>query len=381
MTMMSADLEFHAFCLTDTGSRLDQFAKAIAAGITPGDTIVDLGAGSGILSFLACQAGARRVYAIEAGQSLEFARRLAAANGFQDRIEFIGKPSTQVILPERVDAIVGDIHDTFGLQAHGLTSIVDARERFLKPGGALIPCSIELMAAPVEAFERYGKTVDVWRRHVHGVDLTPLTMLAVNQPSAARIERTHLLAVPASLGTIDLARTETPHAGGTTHVDVTRDGVLHGICGCYVTTLADGVMMGNVPGDSGTTNFAQAFFPIESPVPVLAGDRVMIRLETHDGSAARWQVEVTRGTQALARFDHSTLHVEALSIDALRKQAGDYRPTLSPLGAMERDLLDRFDGTHSAAELEAWLTNRSGSVLPSAREAAAFLKQTIERCG
>ena len=117
--MMNGELEFHAFCLTDTGSRLDQFAAAIAARVKPGDTVVDLGAGSGILSFLACRAGARRVYAIEAGASLEFARLLAAQNGFLDRIEFIGKPSTQVVLPERVDAIVGDIHDTFGLQAHG----------------------------------------------------------------------------------------------------------------------------------------------------------------------------------------------------------------------------------------------------------------------
>ncbi len=379
--MMNSELEFHAFCLTDTGSRLDQFAKAIGSRVKPGDTVVDLGAGSGILSFLACRAGARLVYAIEIGRSLEFAQRLAAANGFQERIEFIGKTSTQVILPERVDAIVGDIHDTFGLQSRGLTSIVDARERFLKPGGVLIPCSIELMAAPVEAFDRYGKTVDLWRRHVHGVDLTPLRMLAVNLPSSARIERRHLLAAPASIGTIDLARTETPHAGGATHVEVTRDGVLHGICGCYVTTLADGVVMGNVPGESDTTNFAQAFFPVESPVSVLTGDRVGIRIETHDGIAARWQVEVTRAGQSIARFDHSTLHADAPSMDVLRKQAIDYRPTLNALGAMERDLLDRFDGTHSAAELETWLTGRRGSVLPSAREAAAFLKQTIERCG
>ena len=44
---------------------------------------------------------------------------------------------------------------------------------------------------------------------------------------------------------------------------------------------------------------------------------------------------------------------------SLRKQADDYRPTLTPLGALERDLLDRFDGTHSAAELESWLAIRS----------------------
>ena len=156
---------------------------------------------------------------------------------------------------------------------------------------------------------------------------------------------------------------------------------MHGICGCFVTTLADGIRMGNVPGESGTTNFAHAFFPLESPVSVRAADRVAIRLDNHDGTAARWQVEVTRDGRSVARFNHSTLHAKAPSMQSLRKQANDYRPTLTTLGALERDLLDRFDGTHSAAEIESWLAIRSQSVLPSAREAAAFLKQTIERCG
>jgi hypothetical protein len=88
-----------------------------------------------------------------------------------------------------------------------------------------------------------------------------------------------------------------------------------------------------------------------------------------------------RGPESIARFDHSTLQAMSLSIHRLRKQSNDYRPLLTALGAVERDLLERFDGSHSAAELESWLTTRSRSVLPSAGGAAAFLKQTIERCG
>ena len=379
--MTNSALEFHAFCLTNTGSRLDQFASAIAAHLKPGDTVVDLGAGTGILSFLACRAGARRVFAIEAGESLEFARLLAAHNGFLDRIEFINKPSTQVILPERVNAIVADVHDTFGLQARGLTTMIDARDRFLAPGGVLIPCSMQLMAAPVEAPDIYQKTIDVWNRRVQGVDVSPLRALAVNQPTPARVDRSQLLAEPAVFATIDLLRVSEPHVGGAASCEVTRDGTMHGICGCFVTTLADAIRMGNVPGESGTTNFAHAYFPIESPVSVRAADRIAIRLDTHDGTAARWRVEVTRDGRSIARFDHATLHAKGVSVQSLRKHADDYRPTLTPLGEVERDLLDRFDGTRSAAELESWLAFRSRSILPSAREAAAFLKQTIERCG
>jgi protein arginine N-methyltransferase 1 len=379
--MTNSDLEFHAFCLTDTGSRLDQFAAAIAARIRPGDTVVDLGAGTGILSFLACRAGARRVYAIEGGESLEFARLLAAQNGFADRVEFINKPSTHVVLPERVNAIVGDIHDTFGLQASGLTAMMDARDRFLAPGGVLIPRSIQLMVAPVEAPEIYQKRIDVWNTRVHGIDVSPLRALAVNQPGPARVERSQLLTALTAFATIELMHVSDPHVGGAVSCEVTRDGTMHGICGCFVTTLADGIRMGNVPGDSGTTNFAHAYFPIESPVRVRAADRIAIRLDNHDGIAVRWQADVRRGAESIARFDHSTLQAMGLSIETLRKQSDEYRPLLTPLGAVERDLLDRFDGTHSAAELESWLASRSGSALPSSREAAAFLKQTIERCG
>ena len=114
---------------------------------------------------------------------------LAARNGFLDRIEFINNRSTSLVLPERVNAIVGDIHDTFGLQPSGLTAMMDARDRFLAPGGVLIPCSIQLMAAPVEAPEHYQKTIDVWSTHVHGVDVSPLRALAVNQPTPARMDR------------------------------------------------------------------------------------------------------------------------------------------------------------------------------------------------
>lgn len=379
--MINGDLEFHAFCLTDTGSRLDQFAAAIAARVRPGDLVLDLGAGTGILSFLACRAGARRVYAIESGASLEFARLLATRNGFADRIELIGKPSTQVVLPERVTVIVGDIHDTFGLQARGLTSIVDARQRFLSPNGTIVPCRIQLMTVPVEASDIYQRTIDVWGRYVHGIDLSPMRTLAINQPTAARIERSQCLAEPAALATINLMEVMQPHVRGTSQMEVTRDGTLHGICGCFVTTLAEGVQMGNVPGDSSTTNFAQAFFPIESPVAVCAGDRVAVRLEMHDGLAAQWHVDVTRQGASIAQFDHSTLQAESLSFQALRKQADTYRPTLTELGALERELLDRFDGSHSAIELGRWLTARAGAALPSVEEAALFLKQTIDRCG
>lgn len=51
--------------------------------------VLDVGAGSGILSLFAAQAGAKKVYAIEASNMAENARILAEANGYGDIIEVI----------------------------------------------------------------------------------------------------------------------------------------------------------------------------------------------------------------------------------------------------------------------------------------------------
>jgi len=380
--MGSDVLQFHAFCLTDTGTRLDQYARAIAHAVHPGEVVVDVGAGTGILSFLACAAGAQRVYAIEESEVSIYGEMLAAAGGFRDRVQFIQARSTQVTLPERVDVIVADVHDTFGLQPGGAAALLDARDRFLKPGGTLIPAQTDLLVAPVEAPDLYRRTVDVWQQQVHDVDLSVLRTLAVNQRHPARFEATQLVAPPAPIASIDWTGATSLNAAGEARVEVTRAATIHGLCGCFVTTLTEGIVLQNVPGESQTTNFAQAFLPIQSPHAVAAGERIRIRVWTFDGSEARWQMRIAHHDQLRrVQFDQATFLASPLRAENLKKHTSDYRPSLTPRGMMERHLLAKFDGTSTSAELEQWLMMRFGDQLISAREAAAFLKATIERCG
>ena len=374
-------LQFHAYCLTETGSRLSQYARAIAAIVREGDVVCDLGTGSGLLAVLACRAGARRVYAVESSDSIRLGELLASTTDVRGRIEFVQSPSSQMALPEQADVIVADIHDTFGLQAGGLGTFADARHRLLKPGGTLIPRAIQLLVAPVEATTFYAREIDVWARRVQDVDLSPVRPLAVSHVHAGRFTPEDLLSAPVNIGTVDLMKLDTLHVGGTSTATVRRSGVMHGVCGCFVTTLAGDIRMGNVPGDSGTTNFAQAFFPLENPVAVEEGDAISIGIESHDGHAVRWQVEISRGQRVQASFDHSTLAGLLLSRESLRKHASNYQPRLTARGAMERALLDRFDGATPASDLQKWLRNQFADLLPTDGEAESLLKATIERYG
>jgi 2-polyprenyl-3-methyl-5-hydroxy-6-metoxy-1,4-benzoquinol methylase len=57
-----------------------------------GRSVLDVGAGTGILSIFAAQAGARRVFAVEQNSSADHARQLIAHNQLSDRIEVIRSP-------------------------------------------------------------------------------------------------------------------------------------------------------------------------------------------------------------------------------------------------------------------------------------------------
>src|SRR5260370_25533277 len=70
-------------------ARCDAYREAIHRTVKPGYVVVDLGAGTGLLSFFALQAVARHVYALELSRIPGAAAELIAANGFQDPIPLL----------------------------------------------------------------------------------------------------------------------------------------------------------------------------------------------------------------------------------------------------------------------------------------------------
>jgi hypothetical protein len=298
-------MRYHGFLLGGR-ERIECYARAIEAVVRPGDRVVDLGTGTGVLALLALRAGAAEVVAIEDTPAIALAQEFARANGLDQRPTLVPRPSRRVDLPERARVLVTDTYASLGLQDGLLGSVIDARDRLLEPGATIIPRSLALHLAPLDAPERYAALLAPWSGDLCGLDFSAGRAYALNVVQQAELSTDELLGPPAVAVRLDLTTAPDDTAAGECDLAVERDGTVHGLAGWFSALLAPGVEVSNAPGQS-TTPYAQAWLPLAAPAPVTAGDRIAARIQTHDGATWRWEVEV-RGAagEPRARFTHET---------------------------------------------------------------------------
>jgi histone-arginine methyltransferase CARM1 len=147
--------------------------------------VLDVGTGSGILAFFAAQAGARKVYAVEASDVAKGAAKLAEANGFAGVVEVIHEKLEQTVLPEPVDIIVSEPIGFLLVHERMLETFIKARDMFLKPGGALYPGRGTIFITPVHCDtlhkEQMAKASFWDNQSFFGIDLSALKEQAVNE--------------------------------------------------------------------------------------------------------------------------------------------------------------------------------------------------------
>ncbi|HKP45746.1 MAG TPA: 50S ribosomal protein L11 methyltransferase [Pyrinomonadaceae bacterium] len=141
-------LDVHHLLLSDE-LRNRTFFEALKSVVTPKSAVLDIGSGSGVWAITAAMLGAQRVVAIERDVILiGLIRRLAYDNGVADRVEVINGDSREVQLDRDFDVVVSETIGNVIFEEQIVPIMADARERFLKPGGSLIPRRVTLLAAP-----------------------------------------------------------------------------------------------------------------------------------------------------------------------------------------------------------------------------------------
>ena len=309
-------VHFYGQMLRDT-TRMDAYTAALRRALKSDSVVMDLGCGVGVFALLACKFGVRRVYAVEPENIIGLAREAAAANGFLDRIEFFDKLSTEITLPEPATIIISDLRGVLPWFEQSVSSIIDARERLLAPGGVLIPQRDVLWAAVVETPEQYEETVKPWQ--TRDLDLSAGTRLVTNSWRKSRIKPEQLLTEPVCWSTLDYYEVSSPDVCAEISWQAARKGTAHGVAVWFDSELAEGIQFSNHPA-APEMIYGIGFFPFLRPVELMEGEHIAVRLAADlvdDGYVWRWETDVP----GKANFKQSTFFGVPLSTSQLRKSA------------------------------------------------------------
>lgn len=124
-------------------------AIAEALDISRDDTVIDVGCGSGVLSFVAARLGARRVIGIDlSDEAIEVAKENAVDLGLQDDVEFRRGNLLDPVRGERADVIIGDVS--------GIPDEIGKLAGWFPDGRAGGPTGAELPAAMLESIRANG---------------------------------------------------------------------------------------------------------------------------------------------------------------------------------------------------------------------------------
>ncbi|KAM0944871.1 putative methyltransferase [Dioscorea sansibarensis] len=133
--------------------RMDAYYNAVFRNLNHfrDKVVLDVGTGSGILAIWCAQAGAKRVYAVEATKMSEHARELVKANSVGDVVQVIEGSIEDVLLPEKVDVIISEWMGYFLLRESMFDSVICARDRWLKPDGIMYPSHARMWIGPIRS--------------------------------------------------------------------------------------------------------------------------------------------------------------------------------------------------------------------------------------
>mmetsp|Transcript_4860 Transcript_4860/g.11577 ORF Transcript_4860/g.11577 Transcript_4860/m.11577 type:complete len:385 (-) Transcript_4860:96-1250(-) len=299
---------YHQMDMLEDNHRTGTYYNAITHNPSSfkGKIVLDVGAGSGILSIFAANAGARHVYAVEATDMAVRARKIVAANGLADTITVLQGTVETVQLPCKVDVIVSEWMGYMLLRESMLDSVLVARDRFLKPGGAMFPSTATLYLAPVgpcktiqDKFEQWQAEVERWdqfdgrmkgwyevdyscmkdefmaeqRRYfletATYVTLTPKVVMSPGRPI-----------MELDLHTVSLEELKSPSAPSSCIIRITKNGEIAGFTGYFDTDFKgskdnpteEDNKLTTAPDRASSTHWGQQLFGFYPPLQGQQGD-------------------------------------------------------------------------------------------------------------
>jgi SAM-dependent methyltransferase len=256
--------------------RTQSYRDAIHEVVKPGDKVLDFGCGTGVLSVFAARAGASKVYALDRSNMLSAAREIFVANGCTN-IEAIFGEGDIVDLPEQVDVIISEWMGHFLFAERMLEPLITLRDKFLRPGGRVVPeqCSLHLGMVTSTA---YFEELSFLRSRPYDIDFSPVAEWPFTDVGIQAINAEDLLPETIRLGEFSLTTVrETPRYlnGSIAPKEATT---IYGMCGWFEAQLSPKVSLTTSPF-APATHWLHFHFPFSEPLEVAANQKVDVEIE------------------------------------------------------------------------------------------------------
>ncbi|MGF1477873.1 MAG: 50S ribosomal protein L11 methyltransferase [Cyanophyceae cyanobacterium] len=286
----------HIAMLNDR-QRTSQLISGIQAVVRPGDVVVDIGTGTGVLAIAAAQAGAKQVYAIEASSIGKSAQALFEVNGLADRITLVPGWSTQVSLPERADVLVTEMIGDEPLSERALEVTIDARKRLLQPKPRFVPGKLQVMGLaitiPPEKLAQKtwtAPTLKTWQSW-YGIDFRALAAMARSDHTfyvrADTPKEWLTLSEPLLLADVDFATVTNTGFSHTVSAIAQTAGTINGLLIYFDVEFSPNNWLTTHPAQVPPDNhWYSLVWALGKPLPVSLGERFQVTY-THRLAAPR----------------------------------------------------------------------------------------------
>jgi hypothetical protein len=289
--------------LLEDPERLALYRRAIRRVVRPGDVIVDVGAGLGVLAAVALRCGARRILARADPPLAALGRAVAADNGLAHRIAYRRASPSDGLPRQRADVLLLENLGDCVFEGGFLRTIRAAR-RHLKRGAVMIPACVDVFAAPVRDPYFHDTVGPALLALEHDLTFSAAIAGAAHRVYKKWIYPSDFLAPPRAVARIRMAAVAVPRLHMTADFSVRSPGALTGF-GLWTDVWFTRTLVARTLSARSWQNL---FFPIEAPIRVERSDRIsmILDLSEHDDRTEwRWDGRVGHGrSRRLACPDH-----------------------------------------------------------------------------
>ena len=240
--------------------------------------VLDIGSGTGILSFFAAEAGAKHVYGIEFADIADFSIEIIKKNNMQDKITIIKAKVEEAELPvEKVDIILSEWMGYFLLYESMLDCVLYARDKWLKEDGYMFPDRAQMFLAGIEDKNYKHRKINSWN-NIYGFNMKCIKEAAIAEPLIDNCTDEYIISSTCKIYDIDLYKIKKEELDFMSGYEIVFDcdDCFNGLVSWFNVSfnkVQNKVILPTGPYDK-PTHWKQVVFYIEDDVYVKKGEKL-----------------------------------------------------------------------------------------------------------